>query len=502
MKQFLQKDRLSFFLIFYFLLSLFFFPIASQLQFGKLQIVPPEALYTSIKLFDSYETAMFVYGIRSVVGIFLYFCIFLAFYSKYRSGKFELTVFQKSLILLILVANTITPPFSSNDFYYYMGLGRIQAYQNVNPYLVPISKTPLPEITASIGVWVDIPTMYAPFLTYFYKVVASVSNNLILHGFLLKFLALFAYLVSGYMSFKIANIYSAKIGGLVVFAFLLNPLSLDEILINGHNDIFAILFFLGAVYLGLTARYILASGLFFMTVFIKFPFLALAPLFLFLPKRNDDEEENTFLKRLIIGAKITLMNGLRFMLPGFLIVIPFLFFFYFQYFNDPSSLKAFGILGALWNSSTPGVLGLMLNEYANVSIGKVLKLIVFLRFSFFIFVFYRAFKIKNKNIFLEEITFVLILFYLVFSAYVWSWYLVIIVPFAFFRPNRTYIFHILAIAFGASCFWIFFHLNAGGIFGFSLFHTKLLEYLLSYSIVIILFSFSVIDKRLHDIFSI
>ena len=112
----------------------------------------------------------------------------------------------------------------------------------------------------------------------------------------------------------------------------------------------------------------------------------------------------------------------------------------------------------------------MLNEYANVSIGKVLKLIVFLRFSFFIFVFYRAFKIKNKNIFLEEITFVLILFYLVFSAYVWSWYLVIIVPFAFFRPNRTYIFHILAIAFGASCFWIFFHLNAGGIFGFSLFH--------------------------------
>ncbi len=328
--------------------------------------------------------------------------------------------------------NTFTPPFSSNDFYYYMGLGRIQAYQDVNPYLVPISKAPLPEVTASIGMWVNIPTMYAPFLTYFYKIMASFSENLILHSFLLKIFVFLAYCGAGYLGHRIASFYSTGMGNLVMLSFLLNPFCMDEILINGHNDIFAILPFFGAVYLGLTSRYISSCMFFFIAVFIKFPFLALAPLFLFLPDRKEIAGQS-FSEKLIFGLKVTFLNGFRFMLPGFLILIPFLVFFYFHYFYDPSSLKVFGILTALWSSSTPGVLGVILNEMANISIGKVLKLIAFIRFSFFVFVFFRAIKITNKKNFLEEITLVLILFYLVFSAYVWPWYLVIIFPFAFFR---------------------------------------------------------------------
>lgn len=497
-----SKDSLSLFLLLHFLLSMLFFPVASQLQFGEKQIVPLEAIYSNFSFFPSYESCLVLYGIRNLILIFLYIAIFRNLFTKYKAENLNLTLFQMLLIFFSLLTSALTPPFTSNDFYYYLGIGRLQVYQNLNPYLVGISQTPNPDLTASIGIWVNIPTMYAPLLVYFFKIVSSISDNLIANGLILKFLIIISYFFTSYFTFKISESYKQGTGRIVSLMFLLNPLAIDEILINGHNDIFAILAFLMAVYLCLNSKYIFSFVLLFVAAIFKFPFILFLPLFLIFPRKSitNTEIKNRF-QFFVSLLKLGAYNYFRYLLPGFLILTPLLFFFYFQYFLDPLAFKAFSILKNLWNSTTPSLIAVLLNELFQVPSAKVLKVVSLFKIGLVAWVFFRVTKIKDTNTFLEEVASLWIMFYLVFSLYVWPWYWVVVIPFMFFKKSGNYLLHLTAVLIGYTGFWIFFHWY-GESKTLSILELRSIEYTLSYLFVLLLFLFPFLEKKIRIFFKI
>ncbi|MDX1960866.1 MAG: hypothetical protein SFU98_20000 [Leptospiraceae bacterium] len=447
-----------------------------------------------MKFLSSYELSLVFYGMRSFIQILIYIFIILTLNSMFKDKNLTLTKLQSITIILIICFNLSLPAFSSNDFYYYLGLGRIQSIQNVNPYLIPIANAPEKEITSIIGVWVNITAMYAPILTYFFKLVTSISTNLLTEIFFLKILTLIAYLSVSILVYKISEFYKEGLGKLSAMMFLIHPLSIDEILINGHNDIFVILTSLIAINFAIRSKFVLAFFFLFISILIKFPFAILVPIFLSLPKSYKDEENSQSLSSFF---KKIIWNSLRYALPAFIMTLPLIVFFYFEYFQNKESFKAFAILGSMWTTSTPAMIAVFFKEIIGISIGKAIGIILFVRFCFFPFLFYRSYKIKDKKTFLEEITFVLILFYLIFTAYIWPWYWVITIPLVFFRQEGTYVLHIISISIGFVLFWIFFHWNGKNL-GLSLFQVKLIEYSLTYSLILILFIFPSLEKKIYQ----
>jgi hypothetical protein len=133
----------------------------------------------------------------------------------------------------------------------------------------------------------------------------------------------------------------------------------------------------------------------------KFPVFSLAPLFLFFLIRK-------------IGIKT-----IRVLALSSLGIIPILIFFYYRYFTNPESMKAFLILASYWGPSTPSTIALLLKKFFNASDKHLIAVVQLIKFSYIPFIFYRSYKVKDPGSLLAELGFVQILFFIIFNSYVW-----------------------------------------------------------------------------------
>lgn len=82
-----------------------------------------------------------------------------------------------------------------------------------------------------------------------------------------------------------------------------------------------------------------------------------------------------------------------------------------------------------------------------------------LRILFVFFAVYRATKVRSLHGFLEEAGIATIVFYSLFSSYIWVWYFTGMLPFLFIRKRGDYLLPMTGLTAGGMLFWWYYFQN-------------------------------------------
>lgn len=166
----------------------------------------------------------------------------------------------KSIFLFILLVSSIfiiTIPFMSSDVFYYLGTGRLDQEYGQNPYYVTIkefvesgeNQKLLEEDSVLhqgyINDWADWIVVYGTLWALICKIIAFFSfGNINIGIFVFKIANILVHMINSYLIYKISN--KKKIFLLI---YGLCPFVLIEGICSVHNDMFVLMFLLGAIYL-------------------------------------------------------------------------------------------------------------------------------------------------------------------------------------------------------------------------------------------------------------
>jgi alpha-1,6-mannosyltransferase len=136
-------------------------------------------------------------------------------------------------------------PANSTDVFPYIGLGRIASIHKANPYLHTYSN--FADHFSPYLEW-DVTMPYGPVLLPVFALAGWVSqHSVLLSIFVLKLVWLLAHYGNCGLLYSLLKGWQLN-AAYGLFLFALNPLLLLELLANGHNDGFLILFTLLALY--------------------------------------------------------------------------------------------------------------------------------------------------------------------------------------------------------------------------------------------------------------
>jgi hypothetical protein len=197
----------------------------------------------------------------------------------YVSSK-KITKLGLILTVMIISLCVITPPFLSRDAGAYMlGAKNFSIYHS-NPYLVGLNSVPSNTWSSELGeIWtLKYPFAYGP-LFLFIASIATVPNfiHLISAVYLYKIIVLVAYLLSVYIFSKIAEKLLLKKYN--VFLYALNPAILLNGLIEGHNEMFIVLFLLFSIYFINNDKFARSYFSWIAAVLVKYNVLIFLPVF-------------------------------------------------------------------------------------------------------------------------------------------------------------------------------------------------------------------------------
>lgn len=172
-------------------------------------------------------------------------------------------------------------PFLSRDIFSYMYYAKMILIQHQNPYLVA------PMMNWGVDMWVGF--LHNVERVYVYGPVALLINlvpmaligaeRFLVNMYVLKAVSLAFFLFGGWLFLRIS-----KKRNLVLVLWLLNPYIINELLINGHNDLFMIVFFWLAIYLKQKSKTVLSLLAWALSVATKYVSGVLLPVF-FMPKK-------------------------------------------------------------------------------------------------------------------------------------------------------------------------------------------------------------------------
>ena len=204
----------------------------------------------------------------------------------------------KQVLIYILVISAIfliSISFTCSDVFYYLGIGRLSATYNQNPYYTTITEFVESQenietlekdtvlMQGYMNDWADTTVVYGPIWTAICKFVATLSFGNIDFGiFVFRTINILIHILNCYLIYAISKkkIFSIMYG--------LNPFMLIEGIMCIHNDIFVVCFILLALYFLIKKKKIAISVAFLaMATAIKYFAILLLPLFVIYNFRDE-----------------------------------------------------------------------------------------------------------------------------------------------------------------------------------------------------------------------
>jgi hypothetical protein len=213
----------------------------------------------------------------------------------------------KNILLLIIFALVIKP-VGSSDFAYFLSVGKI-ASENKNIYLETWRIESFGEPKGGENAGLRSGLTYGPLTVPLFKVFYRWSGgNLIYFSLLMKFFNLLGIYLAAVVLIKIKKYFGQQFDQKTMLYILLStPLILFEAVINGHFDVWWILFVLLAIYAAVKNLWQYALLLLFISIWIKFVPIIVLPIFLALfISRLDRKNLVSNLNKMFIGVLITI----------------------------------------------------------------------------------------------------------------------------------------------------------------------------------------------------
>ncbi len=189
-----------------------------------------------------------------------------------RGAKFALSKKEWVMFALVGLALCTTPPIFSGDLHEYLMRGRILGVYHENPYLVPRDYPH--DAFYPLTVWVrlhKLPENYGPVWAFVQCVMPAIfKSSYFLSVFFFKAF-MFAFLAGSVWFFhRICLKISPKNAGWLTAFYALNPNLINQVLIDGHNDIVMVFWMLCGFWLLLSGKYFRAVAAGTLAVLVKF----------------------------------------------------------------------------------------------------------------------------------------------------------------------------------------------------------------------------------------
>lgn len=416
LKEIVRQHRITVLLVCYVALLSLFFPFAVYFSINKPMLTPAALKYYNGGINLDPSLAVFL----SVIIWMLILALF-ALIIRYLKDS-AANVIRRSLYILIgiiVLISLVMPPYSSTDCYYYMAVGKLQAYHGVNPYLVrmlDVQDSFLGELKDIF--WFRVTANYPPVFLAFMALISYISQGSLIVQFIVLRLVTFAcYMVSAFLIGKIQYFYNKKMAVPSVAFFMLNPLVVNETLVNCHNDIMWVMCALLAVYLLIRNKNAAALSVILFAAWIKFIVVIIIPpvvvYVFFADKKN-------FIRTVVYAS-----------IPNICILI----MSYCVYFRDALVLKTMSGIGEQFGPSTPDAIFLIAQYVFGYSTGVFISLMSISKIFLLSFVAYISLKVRDLRSLLEKVAQIFLGVYLFFSSLVNQWFWVSFYPFVFFRKR-------------------------------------------------------------------
>jgi hypothetical protein len=174
----------------------------------------------------------------------LFVLIYWGYYLLYKKYQKERVISRKTLIFIsvVIILLFITPPVFSRDIGTYLLTARNFFEFHIDPFFLPLNypKNPWSAELSNIY-WTNFPSPYGPlFLFFVVPAVIFKIKSLFVSIYIYKIIVVGAYLLSVYIFKKL----SPKNANSLWLLFALNPAILIHVLVDGHSDVFPMLFLL------------------------------------------------------------------------------------------------------------------------------------------------------------------------------------------------------------------------------------------------------------------
>lgn len=226
-------------------------------------------LQSKVPLFLVNQIALALVLVLGVIGVMLVF-------SKKAIGN-------KTLALIVLIPSILVfaYPVVSRDIFSYLYYAKMVLVYHQNPYVVA------PASFWGVDMWLgflhNVERVYAygpiALLTNLMPMAIVGAEKFIVNVYVLKIVNLAFFLYGAWLLMKIT-----KNRNFMVALWLLNPYIINELLINGHNDLMMIVFFWAAIYLKQKSKNLMATLAYTLSVATKYVTVVLFPIF-FMPKK-------------------------------------------------------------------------------------------------------------------------------------------------------------------------------------------------------------------------
>lgn len=212
------------------------------------------------------------------LGLLSLLCLAIVVLTILKKDVNKKIFFLAFLIPCLLV---FTYPIVSRDIFSYLFYAKTVLTYHMNPYFVA------PASFWGTDLWVGF--LHNVERVYAYGPVALLINlipmavvgaeKLLVNFYLLKITSLIFFLFGAWLFLKLT-----KNRNYVLALWVLNPFVINELLINGHNDLMMIVFFWLAIYLKQKSKTVLAILAWALSVATKYVTVILLPIF-FVPKK-------------------------------------------------------------------------------------------------------------------------------------------------------------------------------------------------------------------------
>lgn len=285
----LHEDKVTkWFLIFGYVISFF---VISMISFSR------DSFYGEmIENFSERKTSV-------ILG-----CFTLLFFTYYKYFV-HLEIIKSSRIFIFLIGVVtlcfVIPPFFSSDISAYLLAAKNAFYYHLNPYITSytgvLSNPWLNEIDAS---WLhDYPSSYGPLFTLISGIPILFAKSFFVSVYIYKFVALVAFAATFFLLYTRLPIEKEK-RKLLALMFALNPAILLHLVIESHNDIFVILFFVIAYLLYINQKQVLSLSSLISSALIKYSTFAMLPIYWFRDKQFNTKQT---LISIVVAAVVSVL---------------------------------------------------------------------------------------------------------------------------------------------------------------------------------------------------
>ncbi|PIS05064.1 MAG: hypothetical protein COT81_03140 [Candidatus Buchananbacteria bacterium CG10_big_fil_rev_8_21_14_0_10_42_9] len=324
--------------------------------------------------------------------------------SKNRLGSF---LVLGAIIISVLMLGQY--PFQTSDFINYIFSARIFSVYKQNPYLLTPNDFSN-DLFFNLTQWKDLVTGYGPAWVYLSSIpVVIFKNNLVFTILGMKILIASFVFGSGFLIVKLSQKLNDKKLYNKFILFILSPVVLVELMINGHNDIAMIFFVLLWLWYMQAKRFNIAFTFLWIGVLIKFIPIILLPLhfsYIFWVKNSAYKLYSKFWQH-------------------FLIVLGLTFIFYLPFWNGWHTLDGTFFLLNLRGLFQASPFLALLSIYLPYRIVTGIGFAVFLTVYAVIILKYQP---KSFAKLVNACIFVFVAFMLFAQWYIMPWYLVWILP--------------------------------------------------------------------------